>query len=401
MFLHVLRAAFVLALAVVAWMFIASEDTPTGDFASLQYHKPLVLMAVLVVALLLIAIDIAISQKSLLAISALFFGLVVGMVLSFGLSLIVDLVVQSVRPELREPIHADVWTEREIQRTDPETGKTVLTTTMVPDKQLIGYRDHPFIATLKMMIGVTCCYFAISFIIQTKDDVRFVIPYVEFAKQTKGNRPMLLDTSVIIDGRIADICETRIVESALIVPRFVLKELQLIADSGDKLKRNRGRRGLDVLNRMQLNEKIDIQIMDVTLDREDAKKSVDEMLVELAVKMTGRIVTNDYNLNKIAQLRGITVINVNDLASAMRPVFLPGERLEVRVIRPGDEPGQGVGYLEDGTMVVVEGARDSIGETVAISVTSAIQTSAGRMIFGRSDGAAAQASRRQRPQRMT
>jgi uncharacterized protein YacL len=219
---------------------------------------------------------------------------------------------------------------------------------------------------------------------------------VEFAKQTKGNRPMLLDTSVIIDGRIADICETRISETELVVPRFVLKELQLIADSGDKLKRNRGRRGLDVLNKMQLNDKIDIQIMDVTMDRKDAKHTVDEMLVELAVKINGRVVTNDYNLNKIAQLRGVTVINVNDLANALRPVFLPGERLEVKIIRPGDEAGQGVGYLDDGTMVVVEGARDSIGESVAIAVTSSLQTSAGRMLFGRAEGVPTGGSRRSR-----
>jgi uncharacterized protein YacL len=256
----------------------------------------------------------------------------------------------------------------------------------VQDKQLVGYRDHPFISTMKIIIGVICCYLSVSFIIQTQDDVRFVIPYVEFAKQTKGNRPMILDTSVIIDGRIADICETGLIESELVVPRFVLQELQLIADSADKLKRNRGRRGLDILNKMQLNEKIDVRILDVHLEREDAKRSVDEMLVELGVKLAARVVTNDYNLNKVAQLRGVPVINLNDVAGALRPVFLPGEQVQVKVIRPGEEANQGVGYLEDGTMVVIEGGRPHIGEMVNIAVTSALQTSAGRMIFGRVDG---------------
>ena len=400
MFLHVLRAAFVLAVVAVAWTyFIGAEDAPTSELGALQLHKPLVLLGVIGVALVVIALDIAISQKSLLAISALFFGIVVGMVLAFGLSLIIDLVIQSVRPDLRQPVHADVLSDEPVMKTDPNSGKTMIVREQVQDKVLVGYRDHPFVTTLKLIIGVICCYFSISFIIQTKDDVRFVIPYVEFAKQTKGNRPMLLDTSVIIDGRISDICDTRIVEAEMVVPRFVLKELQLIADSGDKLKRNRGRRGLDVLNKMQLNDKIDIQIMDVTMDRQDAKHTVDEMLVELAVKMNGRVVTNDYNLNKIAQLRGVTVINVNDLATALRPVFLPGERLEVKIIRPGDEPGQGVGYLDDGTMVVVEGAREHIGDSVPIAVTSSLQTSAGRMLFGRVDGDGAGGQRRSRSPR--
>lgn len=389
MFLHILRGLFVLVLAAVAWSFVAADPDPSGALQSLQLNKHLVMVAVIVLALAVITIDLFIPHKSLLAISALFFGIIVGMVIAFGLSLIVDLAVQSVRPDLRLPIHADVWNEEPVLKTDPVTGVVRIEKIKVPDKQLIGYRDHPFISTIKIIIGVICCYLSVSFIIQTQDDVRFVIPYVEFAKQTKGNRPMLLDTSVIIDGRIADICETRIVESELVVPRFVLQELQLIADSGDKLKRNRGRRGLDILNRMQLSEKIDIKIMDVQLERGDAKRTVDEMLVELALKTNGRVVTNDFNLNKIAQLRGATVINLNDLANALKPVFLPGERLQVKVIRPGEEAGQGVGYLEDGTMVVIEGGKAHIGASVRISVTSALQTSAGRMIFGRAEGSAA------------
>ncbi len=386
MFLHVLRALLVLVVVAVAWSFVAADSDPTGALGILQLHKQLVLIGVIALALAVIAVDIFIPQKSLLAISGLFFGIIVGMVISFGLSLIVDLVVQSVRPDLRKPVHADVWSELPVSQTDPSTGDAVIVMEKVKDKEFIGYRDHPFISTMKIIIGVICCYLSVSFIFQTKDDVRFVIPYVEFVKQTKGNRPMLLDTSVIIDGRIADICDTRIIESELIVPRFVLQELQLVADSSDKLKRNRGRRGLDILNSMQLNEKIDVRIMDVRMEQGDNKRPVDELLVELGAKIGGRVVTNDYNLNKIAQLRGVSVININDLANALKPVFLPGERMQVKIIRPGDEAGQGVGYLEDGTMVVAEGGRPHVGKTITISVTSSLQTSAGRMIFGRHEG---------------
>jgi uncharacterized protein YacL len=240
---------------------------------------------------------------------------------------------------------------------------------------------------LKLAIGVICCYLAVSFILQTKDDVRFVIPYVEFAKETKGSKPMVLDTSVIIDGRIADIASTRIIESELIVPRFVLHELQKIADSSDKLKRTRGRRGLDMLNKLQVNEHVEIRILDVAPERSAPDAGVDEMLVDLALQLGGNVVTNDYNLNKIAQLRGACVININDLANALKPVVLPRESLAVKVIKPGEEAGQGVGYLDDGTMVVAEGGRDRIGEIVELTVTSVLQTSAGRMIFGRLDSA--------------
>lgn len=387
MFLHVLRAMFVLAVVAVTWSFIETDEDPTSVLRTLQLHKQIVVLGVILVALAVIALDVFIGQKSLVALSGLFFGILVGMVLAYGISVIIDLVVQSVWPDLRQPIHADVWIDKPLIQTDA-SGEPRIVLDKVLDKQFIGYRNHPFISTLKIILGVICCYLSVSFISQTKDDVRFVIPYVEFAKQTKGNRPMLLDTSVIVDGRIADVCDTRIVESELIVPRFVLQELQLIADSSDKLKRNRGRRGLDVLNHMQLNDKIDIRIMDVQMEREDARRSVDEMLVELALEIGGRVATNDYNLNKIAQLRGVAVININDLANALKPVVLPGERMDVKIIRPGEEPGQGVGYLEDGTMVVAEGGRAHIGQVVSISVTSALQTSAGRMIFGRTESVA-------------
>lgn len=403
MFLHVLRALFIFIVVTVTWSFIAADDDQTSPLRILQLNKEMVLIGVVVLGLIVIGIDLFISQKSLLAISGLFFGVILGMLIAFGLSLIVDLSVQSLWPELRQQVYADAYIDKDQLRVDEETGQTVVVKEKVLDKQFVGYRDHPFISTLKIVIGVVCCYLAVSFIYQTKDDVRFVIPYVEFAKELKGNRPLLLDSSVIIDGRIADICETHIIESELIVPRFILQELQLISDSADRLKRNRGRRGLDVLNKMQTAKDIDIRIMEVDMARKDVKRTVDEMLVELAVEMGGRVATNDYNLNKVAQLRGVTVININDLANALKPVFLPGEQMNVKIIRPGEEAGQGVGYLEDGTMVVVEGGRDAIGKSVGIAVTSALQTSAGRMIFGRveSDKPSSKPPARSTPKRET
>ena len=220
---------------------------------------------------------------------------------------------------------------------------------------------------------------------QTKDEFRFIIPYVEFSKQVKGGRPLVLDTSVIIDGRIADICDTRFIDTKLIVPRFVLQELQSIADSSDKLKRNRGRRGLDMLKRMQNNPKVELQMHEANLPELRDVHKVDERLVVLAKALGARVVTNDFNLNKIAQLQGVEVINLNELANALKSVALPGETLPLRMVKQGDQIGQGVGYLDDGTMVVVEQGRSDIGQEVPITVTSVLQTPAGRMIFGRID----------------
>ncbi|HEX6962507.1 MAG TPA: TRAM domain-containing protein, partial [Lacipirellula sp.] len=186
----------------------------------------------------------------------------------------------------------------------------------------------------------------------------------------------------VIDGRIADVVETRIIDNQLVMPQFVVAELQAIADSSDKLRRARGRRGLDILNRLRSDPKVDLVIFDRELP-EFAGQPVDQKLVLLAKHLEGKVVTNDYNLNKVAKLHNVGVINLNDLGNALKPLFMPGEALDVRVIKPGEEPAQGVGYLDDGTMVVIEGGRDHIGENVHVQVTSVLQTSAGRMIFGR------------------
>jgi uncharacterized protein YacL len=193
-------------------------------------------------------------------------------------------------------------------------------------------------------------------------------------------RYKILDTSVIIDGRIADVCETGFIDGTLVVPQFVLKELQLVADSSDSLKRNRGRRGLDILQKVQKMAGIEVMISD--LDFPEVRE-VDLKLIELARSLQGKIVTNDFNLNKVAQLRGVDVLNVNELANSVKPVVLPGELMKVFILKEGKEFNQGVAYLDDGTMVVVDNARKMISKTIDIVVTSVLQTTAGKMIFGR------------------
>lgn len=199
-------------------------------------------------------------------------------------------------------------------------------------------------------------------------------------------RYKVLDTSVIIDGRIADICETGFIEGALVIPQFVLKELQLVADSADTLKRNRGRRGLDILQKVQKMSGVEVVISDVDFPE---VREVDLKLIELARSLQGKIVTNDFNLNKVAQLRGVDVLNINQLANSLKPVVLPGEVMKVFILKEGKEYNQGVAYLDDGTMVVVDNARRLIGKTIDVVVTSVLQTTAGKMIFGRHIEAAA------------
>ena len=289
-------------------------------------------------AILIIAADIVFRRKDIRVISAVFMGLLVGLVLAMLLGNVVDMYTQDAKLQV----------------------------------------------AVRICLGTIAAYLAISLILQTKDDFRFIIPYIEFAKQQKGGRPLLLDTSVIIDGRIADIAETKFIDSPIVVPRFILLELQQIADSADRLKRDRGRRGLDVLNRLQGIAGLDVTIDD-TSGRAAPGDGADQMLVSLASKCSGRIVTIDYNLNKVATVSGVEVLNINDLANALKSAVLPGQVLEVAVLRPGQEEGQGVAFLEDGTMVVVEDGKDHVGKTVTITVTNIIQRAAGRIVFGRVD----------------
>ncbi|MCC7205650.1 MAG: TRAM domain-containing protein [Phycisphaeraceae bacterium] len=356
MILAILRGVFLLLAASVAMLYLLTYQE---QGAVRMGNLILMAIAMLGVASLIVAGDILTPRKKLSALSGVFLGLLGGLVAAYALSLVVDFIGLVAAPERGDERQAFL----------------------------------NLLEGVKIFIGLIACYAGISVVLQTKDDFRFVIPYVEFAKQIRGTRPTVLDTSILIDGRILDLIGSNILQGSLIVPQFILTELQAVADSADKLKRARGRRGLEVLQKLQSNGRVE-----VALDNSDAEgATVDQKLVSLAQQLQARVMTNDFNLAKIADVRGVEVINLNELAKAMRPVALPGETLTVTVVKPGEGPGQGVGYLEDGTMVVIEEARSAIGKPVDIQVTSSIQTSAGRMIFGRradAPGSAASSSPR-------
>jgi uncharacterized protein YacL len=334
MALVILRCVFI-ALAIALGFQLLSADLLEGEKPWLPW---VAFLGVLLVAAGVLFADISMKRKRLDTITGVIFGTIIGLFLTYVFYLAL--------------------------------------TPLLPS-------GHSWLADwLRLALAIIVCYSCISILLQTKDDFRFIIPYVEFAKEVKGLKPYVLDTSVVIDGRIADVVETRVIDNQLIMPQFVIAELQAIADSNDKLKRNRGRRGLDILNRLRSDPKVDLMIYDRDLP-EFTGQPVDQKLVLLAKHLEGKVVTNDYNLNKVAKLHNVGVINLNDIANSLKPVFLPGEAIDVRIVKTGEEPGQGVGYLEDGTMVVIEGGRDHIGEQVNAVVTSVLQTSAGRMVFGR------------------
>jgi uncharacterized protein YacL len=343
MLLWTLRGCFLaIIIGTATSLMIYSQDP---RFSPQWWLGPVVFVSILLSGFVVVAADIWNRQKQITTISAVTFGLLLGLAIG-----------------------------------------SLFSMALTP---VLDISDVPYIKDLavpvRLLVTLICCYVAVSTLLQTKDEFRFIIPYVEFSKQIKGGRPLVLDTSVIIDGRIADICDTRVIDTKLIVPRFVLQELQQIADSPDKLKRNRGRRGLDILKRMQTNPKVELEVHEGNLSQLRDTDKVDERLVKFAQAVSARVVTNDYNLNKIAQLQGVDVINLNELANALKSVALPGEILNVRIVKPGDQMGQGVGYLDDGTMIVVEQGKSAIGQEVAITVTSVLQTNAGRMIFGKVD----------------
>lgn len=251
---------------------------------------------------------------------------------------------------------------------------------------LYAIDDPDLIAIVKVLLGICLAYLGIVTVLQTQDDIKLVIPYVEFAKQLRGTRPILIDTSAIIDGRLLGIGRTGVLQSPLVIPRFVIDELQRLGDSSDDLKRSRGRRGLDLIAQLQRETRLD-----VTIDESPVPAmAVDSQLVELAGTMSAMIATTDAQLARVAGIKGVDVLNLNELAAAMRPEVAPGEALRVHVIREGEQAGQGVGYLPDGTMVVVAQASGLIGQDVGATVTGSLQTSAGRLIFAELDAPAAQ-----------
>jgi len=346
--IKIARFVFLLLVSLVALSYLTTSTNMTSL---------VIMVGGVVLSFMIITADILIKKKNLGVLSGLMFGLLVGILVSLGLGYLLQQAVQLF------------------------LGSSVL----LEYAQLID--------GAKLLLALMICYVIVSFILQTKDDFRFIIPYVEFQRATKGPRPIILDTSVIIDGRIADMATTGVFETTLIVPRFVLNELQAIADSSDRLRRSRGRRGLEVLEKLKGLPRLELRFWDGTLTDVAAENNVDggtgggvdQKLVALAQQEKGRIMTNDYNLNKVATLRGVTVINIHQIAESLKPVVLPGETMKVRIVKPGENMGQGVGYLEDGTMVVVEGGREKVGGEIEVVVTNMIQNAAGKMIFGRAD----------------
>ncbi len=322
--LHVVRALFVLACGTVGW--VTGIDLYNQPWAGLFIG--------LGAGTVFMTLQLLATRQLASVVVTLVFGILVGCLLAYFLIKVLDLLNEDMAPKARM------------------------------------YRNFA--------IAVVLSFLSVLTILHVKDDFKFVIPFVELKREGGGLKPVVLDTSAIIDGRIADLMDTKVIDTQVIVPRFVLQELQQVADSQDKLKRNRGRRGLDILNRLRKTKNVEVhevELPDIT--------GVDAKLVRLAKNLDARIVTTDFNLNKVAQVQGVEVINVNDVASALRPVVLQGEKLRIKVIRTGESAGQGVGYLEDGTMVVAEECASKIGQEVELTVTNVLQTSSGRLIFGR------------------
>ncbi len=335
MALSILRTVF---LAVSVGIAVLIFNSPFLREAA-EWIPWAVLGGMVFLPLAIIGIDASIRSKDLTVITAIYFGLIVGAFLTY----IAILALTPILP------------------TNPRS---------------------PVLVWLPLILGMILCYVCTSLLLQTRSDFRFLIPYVEFARNVQGLRPNLLDTSAIVDGRIADLATSGIFESRFVVPSFIVDELQSAADSSDKQRRLRGRRGLDILSRLRASPEIHIEVAQAK-DTPDAQVPSESRMVEMASRLGGRIVTNDPNTVKLAALRAVPAININDIAVALKPTFTPGDLLDVRLLKSGEEAGQAVGYLDDGTMIVVEGGRDQIGRMVNVSVTSTLQTTAGRLVFAK------------------
>lgn len=346
--LRLVRAAFfvvfvtVTALAILSRTLGDDDAVLFGDVALEGTWWATLLLAVLFGAAA-IATDALTPSKKISTLSAVFFGLLVAMLATFAMGSIIDLLVE-------------LWE---------------ITTA--------GGATPTIVRTIKVLLGIGLAYVCISTVLQTQDDFRLVVPYVEFAKQLRGPRPILLDTSTLIDARIADVAATGIFQAPMLVPAFVVEELQALADSGDSVRRERGRRGLGVIADLQ-----GAPLLDVVIDQTAVPaRSVDQMLVELARRTGAIIATTDTGLAAVAKINAVGVLSVHDLARACKPVTLAGEGFLIRLVRPGEQPGQAVGYLDDGTMVVVGEGAGLIGRTVEVLAQSSIPTAAGRLVFAR------------------
>ena len=340
MLLLILRLLYLVISAGAILAYIRTDDVVGGESTLpriIEQNKVAAFFVLLFLSQSVTIVDLLIRKKRIEVISAVYFGILVGVLLAY-------LMIQALTP-------------------------------IVPT-------TNPFNTVVVLITLLIMPYICVSLLLQTKDDFRFVIPYVEFQRDLKSGRPLVVDSSSLIDGRIADVIETQIIESQLIVPDFVLAEVQDIADSSDKNRRIRGRRGLEVLAKMQQSRFVDVRVQE-TLRTDFKMMTVDQKVVALAKQLRGGVITNDFNLNKVASVQGIPVINLNDVSNALKPRYIPGERLQIKVIKEGEINTQGVGYLDDGTMVVCENASHLLGKDISVIVTSVLQSSAGRMIFGK------------------
>lgn len=340
MLLLVIRAMYIVICvgAIATFCFTETSALPVA----IQNNNVVAFVLMSLLAMSVLLVDILIPQKRVDIVSAVYFGLLIGALLAYMFNL-------AFRP-------------------------------FFSTRELFGDEGHAYWMAFSLMTVLIMPYLCITFLLQTKDQFRLVIPYVEFSRELKGGRPLVLDSSALIDGRIADLVLTNIVDSEFIVPQFILQEVQDIADSHDKLRRGRGRRGLDVLKRLQQDPKVDIKVHETEVN---STKTVDQRLVDVTRELNGRLITNDVNLNKLASVQGVDVVNLNEVANSLKPRFIPGEHVRIRIIKEGEGHGQGIGYLDDGTMVVVEQGTREMGREVDTVVTSVLQNNAGRMIFSR------------------
>jgi len=336
---RVVRIGFSILFAVVTGLALIGGPLAGRDSALVWQQT---LIAAVVVAAIVVTIDLLTPEKKISTVVSVVVGLLAAMLAAAALGFIIDLLAA---------------TYGDINMDNPP----------------------PLLNIIKILLGTGLAYLAISTVVQTQDDIRLVIPYVEFAKQIRGQRPLILDTSCLVDGRMLGVVETGLVQAPMLIPRFVLEEMQRLSDSADKLKRARGRRGLDLVSKLQRSPRADVTIDETAI----SGNAVDQMLIELGRQSSGVIVTTDTGLARVAGIEGVGVVNLHDVASAMRQTVVPGESIRVRLVKRGEQAGQGVGYLEDGTMVVAEDGEASIGEEVELVVQTSLQTSGGRLIFAR------------------
>lgn len=340
LFMFMVRVVFMVLLVTVTMLIVSSNKAPGDYFGTALGFAVASALAGLVV----IVADAVTPNKRLASVVGVYIGISVGLVAAVGFGSLIDMIMSA-------------W---ELKGAGNET--------------LALYTN-----LAKVVVGFIICYLTVAVVLTTKDDFRLVIPYVQFAKQHRGLRPLLVDSSVLIDGRVRDFAMSGFLDAPLVVPRFVLEELQTLADSADRTKRQRGKRGLDLVAELQRTVEAD-----VTIEEFEAEGvPVDRALLDVARKEGMRVLTTDANLQKLGGIQGVTVLNMHELASSVRPVANPGDALTVTIARLGENDGQGVGYLPDGTMVVVEDTASRIGETLPVTVTNTLQTQTGRLVFAR------------------